>query len=168
MNPTEEPIDFFEKPGKMNLPNLIAIGAFLWFFFASVAGLLTYLIRYLGCIINVDMQLIFWFQNILPILIVIIIAWNITRKMWIAVTDKRLDTTKALRRLIFGIIGLQIAQFLTTFFLTEYAYEATILNGVSYFDTRLAIDPSGLIASAFDITHTVLLLFIFVQRKPTI
>jgi branched-subunit amino acid ABC-type transport system permease component len=168
MNPTEEPIDFFEEPGKMNLPNLIAIGAFLWYFFISLDVLIFDLTRYLSTLVELDMTLVFWLQYIISFFGVLILAWNMTRKLWLQIADKRLDTKKTIRHLIVGIILVHIAQFLSSFYVSPLAFEQSYLNNTSYFDTVDAIDPYRFISIYTDMAFTICLLFIFVQRKRSL
>lgn len=148
-----------------NLVNLIAVGAFLWYFLKSLAYLVFISYKSVGIVINLNPNLLFWTNQILYILVMCIVLRIWLKKMWRNVLADTFQVKPLLLRLGLLIMLIQALQFLHGFYVSEYVFTNFGTSLTLYSEAVRLIDPFNLINTSFDILGTTLLLVLFIKWK---
>lgn len=162
----EEPLDE-QKPilSENSVLNLIAIGAFLWFFLKSINHLIFDCFKSIAIISGMSAGALFWIGKISSIAIMGIIAVILTRRIWHKYFHNKLNSKSLLIKLGFGVFTAQSIQFIYGFYITEYLYDHFQKSMRAYYDAINNIDQFGLIDVSFSIAGTILLLLVFIKWK---
>jgi hypothetical protein len=150
---------------KVQLLNLLAVGAFLWYLMKAISSMTFTSFKSFGIIAGIEPNFLCWTNQTLTILIICVSLFVILKKVWKKVIDETISTKKFLISLGIAILLVQILQFFLGFYVSDILithYEVAVL---SYQDVVNEIDRSRLIYLSFSLGETILLLLIFIKWK---
>ncbi len=146
-----------------NLSNLIAIGAFSWLLLLSSEHLLSRLMFDLGIVSGLDPVLLFWTQNLLPLIIMAIILRLSLRRTWNRIESNSINIKSDVVKLGICIVIIQIFQFLDGLYASDYLFQNHENTIIAYL--RATRDFNGLAGLIIDGISTLTLPLLFIKWK---
>jgi hypothetical protein len=150
---------------KSNVFNLIAIGAFLWYFLKSLSYLFFISYKSIGIISGMEPVVLFWTSQVLYIAVMCIVLRICITTIWNQIELNLINIKKLLIKIVIAIALVQIFQTLHGFFVPEYLFRNFENSLTSYHNIVNSIDRFNLIDSSFDIVGSLILLLLFIKWK---
>ncbi|UKN02018.1 hypothetical protein K6119_00620 [Paracrocinitomix mangrovi] len=154
-----------ENETQKSLVNLIAVGGFLWFFLSSLVYLISLIIKAAGVISNLSPNGIFWIENILSIVIIGIVAFQLTRRYWQKAQENSLNTKILLIKLGVAILITHVLQYLHVYYIMGYIYDNFFDNLNAYKQFVNESYGYSILDVAFGLMGTIILLLLLIKWK---
>ena len=158
-----ETLDDIKHPeSQQSLLNLLAVGAFLWFFLRSVYYLTGLSVTAIGIMSDFPVQVTFWLENGLSMILMISLGYVLSRNIWKKCENNSFKVKKAIVKLGVGILIVQGLQVLHGYYVSDYLMSEYTVQYMHYFDTLMGTTLQSLNTSLSWISLFILLL-VFVK-----
>lgn len=146
------------------LYKLIAIGFVLFMGLKSFVSFLGALMYLISLSIGLDLLTSFWVSRIIPIILIVIAAYFISRSIWFKVHENPNSVHQILSRVIIFTIAIWIIQIGAPYFWRDYLY--SLMPRVNGFHYALGqLDTLNIAKPVLSILQNILLIVAVVIRK---
>lgn len=153
------------KKENFNVFNLIAVGAFLYYFLRCLAHLFVIGYKSIGIISGMEPVVLVWTSKILYIVVMCLVSRLWITKMWKQIDLNSINTKQILLKIGIAIVIVNVLQFLYGYYVPDFLFENFEKASMSYHEVEKVIDKYGLIDISFDIIGTSILLVLFIKWK---
>lgn len=147
------------------LLNLLAAGAFLWYFTASFSYLIFILYDSFGMIAGIEPRVLFWSGQLIELAVMLGVARFWAGKIWKQTTTNTLNTKRLLITMGLALIVIQLLQVLHGYYALDFLFNNFESSVLAYRDAKNSIDEFGMIRTLFDAVGVLLLLVVLVKWK---
>lgn len=149
----------------LNIFNLIAVGAFLYYFLRCLAHLFVIVYKFIGIVSGMEPVVLFWTNKILYIVVMCLALRLWITKMWKQIDLNSINTKQILLKIGIAIVIANVLQFLYGYYVPDFLFENFEKALMSYHEVEKVIDIFGLIDISFSIIGTSILLVLFIKWK---
>lgn len=145
--------------------NLLAVGAFIWYFVKMLASLIGFWVKDMGIIMERSPTKNYWLQEFLYVGISIGLGVWFVRRVWRLATQDRLNTKKTLIFLGIGILLTQLFQFLHGFYISEWIHDTFRDQSMRYYEELATFEDRRMVNTLIYLVATIVLGILFIKWK---
>jgi hypothetical protein len=158
-------INLETKDQKKELLNLIALGAFLWYFIKGVSAFVFMSVNSIGIITEINPSLLFWGNQFFTIITAGLVLYIILKKVRIQIINRTFSIKRTLIFLIIAIVITHLIQFFQGFYISDILFDKFENSAIAYSHIVKYIDRFGLVSLGFNVIESITLLTIFIKWK---
>lgn len=155
------------QPSKLipiNLVNLLAIGAFLYYLTMSLAFLIMKLVMAIGIMMEAEPIVLFVIEKIVYLSTIILMLRIYLKEIWVKIDESTIRTSSELKKLVIFIVIVEASQLLMGFFLMDFLLQY-FKDAVQVYYSSLDSSLLSLVERILDLLTPILVLSLFLRWK---